>query len=59
MFYTSVGLIIITIGGVVVYAKQDPEFRKSLDSYVPGSNKFIAIVYQEPGSFSLEDLKDM
>ncbi|XP_054288464.1 MICOS complex subunit Mic60-like isoform X1 [Macrosteles quadrilineatus] len=58
LFYSTIGLTLIGVGGAVVYAKNDPKFRKVLDSYVPGSDKVIRILYQEEGSLNLGGLSD-
>ncbi|XP_046668596.1 MICOS complex subunit Mic60 isoform X2 [Homalodisca vitripennis] len=49
VFYATVGLTLIGVGGAVVYAKQDPAFRNTLESYAPGTDRFISIIYQEKG----------
>jgi len=58
VFYTTVGLTLIGVGGAVVYAKNDPEFRKLLDSYVHGTDAFIKIIYQEGDSFKIESITE-
>lgn len=58
IFYTTVGLTLIGVGGAVVYAKKDPKFRKVLNSYIPGTDKFISIIYQEDDSLKFEIITD-
>uniref|UniRef100_A0A8D8VN50 MICOS complex subunit MIC60 n=1 Tax=Cacopsylla melanoneura TaxID=428564 RepID=A0A8D8VN50_9HEMI len=45
----TLGLTTITVGGVVGYAKFDPDFRLWLEENLPGSDKFIEVVTEEKG----------
>ena len=49
--YYTLGLIVLGTGAVVVYAKQDPDFRSWLDQNVPGSDRFINFVFQEDDNY--------
>lgn len=49
--YYTLGLIVLGTGAVVVYAKRDPDFRAWLDQNVPGSDRFINVVFQEDDNY--------
>ncbi|XP_046422105.1 MICOS complex subunit Mic60 isoform X1 [Neodiprion fabricii] len=54
----TLGALTIGTFGILAYAKQDPEFRETLEKWIPGSNKVIQIIFQEERSLfdSLRDL---
>lgn len=61
---TLVTLGAVTIGsiGILAYAKSNPEFRASLEGWVPGTDKTIRIIFQEDinyGEKILESLENM
>ncbi|XP_024887552.1 MICOS complex subunit Mic60 isoform X4 [Temnothorax curvispinosus] len=43
----------VTIGtlGILTYAKRDPEFRATLEGWIPGTDKAIRIIFQEDSSY--------
>lgn len=43
----------VTIGtlGILTYAKTNPEFRATLEGWVPGTDKAVRIVFQEDFSY--------
>lgn len=45
---TAVGL---GASGVLFYAKNNPEFRASLEGWIPGTDKTIQIIFQEESSY--------
>ncbi|XP_050483729.1 MICOS complex subunit Mic60 isoform X6 [Bombus huntii] len=50
---TLLTLTAVAIGasGVLFYAKHNPEFRANLESWVPGTDKTIQIIFQEESSY--------
>ncbi|XP_033361926.1 MICOS complex subunit Mic60 isoform X8 [Bombus vosnesenskii] len=50
---TLLTLTAMAIGasGVLFYAKHNPEFRANLESWVPGTDKTIQIIFQEESSY--------
>ncbi|XP_068978437.1 MICOS complex subunit Mic60 isoform X6 [Bombus flavifrons] len=50
---TLLTLTAVTIGasGVLFYAKHNPEFRANLESWAPGTDKTIQIIFQEESSY--------
>ncbi|XP_071626759.1 MICOS complex subunit Mic60 isoform X4 [Temnothorax longispinosus] len=43
----------VTIGtlGILTYAKRDPEFRATIEGWIPGTDKAIRIIFQEDSSY--------
>lgn len=43
----------VTVGaiGILAYARTDPQFRIKLDEWIPGTDKAIAIIFQEQSSY--------
>lgn len=44
----------VAIGGtaaILMYAKNDPDFRDTLEKWIPGTDKTIRIAFQEEGSY--------
>ncbi|XP_020296107.1 MICOS complex subunit Mic60 isoform X7 [Pseudomyrmex gracilis] len=50
---TLITLGAVTIGtlGIIAYAKTDPEFRATLEGWVPGTDKTIRIIFQEDSNY--------
>ncbi|GBP32580.1 MICOS complex subunit Mic60 [Eumeta japonica] len=46
LFWMSMALL-CAAGGMVVYAKRDPEFRCKVSGYIPYFNTLVAVVFQE------------
>nr|XP_022920433.1 uncharacterized protein LOC111428927 [Onthophagus taurus]XP_022920435.1 uncharacterized protein LOC111428927 [Onthophagus taurus] len=47
---TIIALILI-MGGVIAYAKQNPQFRDDLNEYFPISDEIIKVVFEEEKSY--------
>lgn len=43
----------VTIGtlGILTYAKSNPEFRASLEGWVPGTDKAVQVIFQEDSGY--------
>ncbi|XP_014471483.1 PREDICTED: MICOS complex subunit Mic60 isoform X2 [Dinoponera quadriceps] len=50
---TLITLGAVTIGtlGILTYAKNNPEFRATLEGWVPGTDKAVRVVFQEDSSY--------
>lgn len=50
---TLITLGAVTIGtlGILTYAKRDPEFRATLEGWIPGTDKAIQIIFQEESNY--------
>ncbi|XP_029034673.1 MICOS complex subunit Mic60 isoform X4 [Osmia bicornis bicornis] len=50
---TLLTLTAVALGasGILLYAKHDPEFRATLEGYIPGTDRTIQIIFQEESSY--------
>ncbi|XP_076678507.1 inner membrane mitochondrial protein mitofilin isoform X2 [Andrena cerasifolii] len=47
----TLAAVALSASGVLFYAKNNPEFRASLEGWVPGTDKTIQIIFQEESSY--------
>lgn len=47
----AIGAVTLGTLGVLTYAKNDPEFRLTLEQWIPGTDRTIRVIFQEENKY--------
>ena len=47
----ALGAVTLATVGILTYAKNDPEFRSTMEYWIPGTDSTIRIIFQEDNKY--------